>query len=176
MVKSLLAISYPTISAEDFDWIQGLRKHHDQLYWRVVDPHFTFVFPLFNFERKALIQHVEQVVKGFKTFDFVLRCAVLSNDAFSDFMHVFLVPDEGCSRIVKLHDCLYTGILEDELRLDIPFIPHIGIGNSRNEKTCKRLVDDLNAKPFEIKGTVANLDVIWYEDNQVNTIRKITLI
>lgn len=176
MTKSLLSISYPMISTEDFDWIQGVRKQHDELYWKVVDPHFTLVFPILSFEEKTLIHHIEQKVKDIKAFEFVLRCAVISNDSFSDFMHVFLVPDEGYSRIVKLHDCLYTGILEDELRLDIPFVPHIGIGNSRNVKACKRLVDDLNKKPFEVKGIVENLDVIWYEGNQVGTIKKISLL
>jgi hypothetical protein len=114
-------------------------------------------------------------VKEIEAFNFVLRCAVLGDDAFSDLTHVFLVPDEGYSRIVKLHDRLYTGILKEELRLDIPFIPHIGISNSQNAQACKDLVDDLNAESFEVKGRVEKLDVIWYEGYQVNTIKPIAL-
>ena len=176
MVKSLLVINYPTISAKDFDWIQRVQKQHDQLYWKVVDPHFTLVFPVFKLEEKAFIHHIEQTVKEIEAFNFVLRCAVLGDDAFSDLTHVFLVPDEGYSRIVKLHDRLYTGILKEELRLDIPFIPHIGISNSQNAQECKDLVDDLNAESFEVKGRVEKLDVIWYEGNQVNTIKQISLM
>ena len=176
MVKSLLVVNYPTISTENFDWIQRVRKQHDQLYWEVVAPHFTIVFPVFNLEEKAFIHHIEQVVKEIEAFDFVIRCAVLGDDAFSDFTHVFLVPDEGYSRIVKLHDRLYTSLLTNELRLDIPFVPHIGIANSREAQTCKYLVDDLNANPFEIRGRVEKLDVIWYEENQVETIKQISLM
>lgn len=176
MAKSLVVVNYPTISVEDFDWIQRVRKQHDQIYWEVVDPHFTLVFPVYSLEEKALIHHVELVVKEIEAFNFVLRCAVLGDDAFSDFTHVFLVPDEGYSRIVKLHDRLYTDILADELRLDIPFIPHIGIANAHNAKLCKQLVDELNAKSFEIKGKVEKLDVIWYEDNRVGTIEQIPLV
>ncbi|MGJ3249382.1 MAG: 2'-5' RNA ligase family protein [Elainellaceae cyanobacterium] len=106
----------------------------------------------------------------------VIPLQLLSNDVFSDFTHVFLVPDEGYSRIIKLHDRLYTGMLIDELRLDIPFIPHIGIANSRNAQECKNLVDNLNSKSFEVNGKVETLDVIWYEGNQVDTIKKISLM
>jgi 2'-5' RNA ligase len=176
MAKSLLVVNYPTISAEDFDWIQSVRKQHDQLHWEVVDPHFTIVFPVFSLEEKAFIHHIEQAVKEIETFDFVLRCAVLGDDAFSDFTHVFLVPDEGYSRIVRLHDRLYTEVLTNELRLDIPFVPHIGIANSRNAQACKYLVDDLNARSFEIKGRVEKLDIIWYEDDKVGTIEQVSLI
>jgi hypothetical protein len=71
------------------------------------------------------------------------------------------VPDEGHSKIIKLHDRLYTGVIESEIRLDIPFIPHIGIGNSLDAHSCKQLVDRLNADRFEIRGRVDQLDLIW---------------
>ena len=106
MVKSLLVVNYPTISTESFDWIQHIRKQHDHLYWEVVAHHFTIVFPVFRLEEQAFIHHIEYVVKEVEAFDFVLRCAVLGDDAFSDFTHVFLVPDEGYSSIVKLQDVL----------------------------------------------------------------------
>ncbi|MEH1799260.1 MAG: 2'-5' RNA ligase family protein [Nostoc sp.] len=104
-------MNYPTISAFDFAWIQNVRKQHDELYLQVINPHFTLVFPAFNFLEAPFINHVQQVTQKTQAFDFVIRCAVLSNDVFSQYTHVFLVPDEGYSNIVKLHDCLYTGVL-----------------------------------------------------------------
>jgi 2'-5' RNA ligase len=175
MARSLLVIAYPTISTEDFHWIQSIRKCHDELNLEVVAPHFTIVFPVFNFEEEAFINHVKQAIQKIEAFDFVIRCAVLGDDAFSDYMHVFLVPDEGYSNIVKLHDRLYKEMLVNELRLDIPFVPHIGIANSRNTKMCKRLVDELNTKSFKIRGRIENLDVSWYENDKVSTIEKISL-
>lgn len=175
MARSLLVIAYPTISTENFHWIQSIRKCHDELNLGVIAPHFTIVFPVFDFEEEAFIDHVKQATQKIEAFDFVIRCAVLGDDAFSEYMHVFLVPDEGYSSIVKLHDRLYEEMLVNELRLDIPFVPHIGIANSRDAKMCKRLVDELNTKSFEIRGRVENLDVIWYETDKVSTIEKISL-
>lgn len=61
-------------------------------------------------------------------------------------LFVLLVQDEGFSEVVRLHDKLYTVILALELRLDIPFYPHIGIGSSTDVLACKRLADDLKMK------------------------------
>jgi 2'-5' RNA ligase superfamily len=174
-MKSLLVVNYPTISKDDFAWIQDIRKAHDELNFTAIEPHFTLVFPLTDIARSILISHVQQSIQDIQAFEFTLRCAILSNDAFSDYTHVFLVPDEGYSKIVKLHDRLYTAVLTDELRLDIPFIPHIGIANSLNARSCKELVDRLNSQQFEIRGRIHKLDIIWSEGDLVETIESINL-
>jgi len=153
-----------------------MRSRHDELYFEVVDPHFTLVFPVFICEESVFIHHVKHIAQAIQPFDFVLRCAVLGDDAFNDYTHVFLAPDEGFSHVVKLHDRLYTGLLEDELRLDIPFIPHIGIANSLDPLDCKDVIDEINATPLEIRGRVETLDIIWYENNRVGTIEQIILV
>ena len=89
---------------------------------------------------------------------------------------MFLVPDEGHSKIVKLHDRLYTAVLADRLRLDISFIPHIGIANSPNARSCKELVDQLNSQHFEIRGRIDRLDIIWSEGDLVETIASVKLV
>lgn len=126
---NLLVVNYPTISADDFAWIQDIRQQQDELNFRAIDPHFTLVFPIIESDRVTLVRHIKRSIQCIQPFDFTLRCAILCNDDFSKYTHVFLVPDEGYSKIVKLHDRLYTGILADKLRLDLPFIPHIGIAN-----------------------------------------------
>jgi len=172
---ALLVLAYPRLSQSDYQWIQSVRAKNDELYYNVVEPHFTIVFPVFKFDESRFIEHVRHQAGGFPAFNFVLRCAVLNNDAFNEYTHVFLVPDEGYSNIVKLHDSLYTGPLAPELRLDIPFIPHIGIGNAVNPQHCKQLADDLNKQNFEIAGFVEQLDVVRYEDDTVETIAQVAL-
>lgn len=172
---SLLVLSYPEISEKDFEWIQKIRKEHDKLYYKVASPHFTIVFPVFNMEPDMFIKHIKNMSENIKTFSFIIRCAVIVKDSFNEYSHVFLVPDEGYSHIVKLHDRFYTGLLLPELRLDIPFIPHIGAGNSISPETCKSLADRLNQENFAITGTVKNLDIVEYKEDKVKTIEKITL-
>jgi 2'-5' RNA ligase len=89
--------------------------------------------------------------------------------------HAFLTPDEGFSEIVRLHDGLYTGPLADELRLDLPFIPHVGIASTPSLEECKAIVDRLNKERFEIRGQVDALDVIGYDGTRVWNIERYAL-
>jgi hypothetical protein len=174
-VKRLFVVSYPIISVDSFNFIQDLRQRHDELNFEIIAPHFTFVFPVANIDREIFSHHVKRSLCNIPSFDFAIRCATICNDIFFDRTHVFLVPDEGYSQMIKLHDRLYTGILADKLRLDIAFIPHIGIANSRNPHNCKQLADNLNQQQFEIYGKVNKLDILWDEGDKVGKIEEIYL-
>ncbi len=169
-----LVLAYPKLADKDLLWVESIRKAHDKLYAEVVKAHFTFVFPV-TIQQEQLASHVKKIALSEKSFKFVLKCATLVDDAFNDYMHVFLVPDEGYSDSVKLHNKLYTGILAPELRLDIPFIPHIGIGNSLEAQECKKLADDLNKENFSISGKIDTLSLVRYEANKIDTIEEFVL-
>lgn len=171
----LLVLGYPTLAEDDLAWIQSLRAAHDERYFRLVDPHFTFVFPVAGMDERPFKAHVSERVGGFRRIDFALRSALTVQDHTGEFWHLFLVPDEGFSEIVKLHDRLYTGPLAEHLRLDIPFIPHIGIGNAVDPLACKRLADELNAEGFELRGTIESLDVATYDGSNVTTLERVEL-
>ena len=151
-------LAYPSISQKDYDWIQKTRALYDS-YYELVRPHFTIVFRSITREAE-FVQHIRQRALAIRKFSFVLRCALVVEDVAGDMNQVFLVPDKGFSDIVKLHDKLYTGILAPELRLDIPFYPHITIGNSSDPLICKSLADELNGQNFGIEGAVNNLDIV----------------
>ena len=170
-----LAIAYPELAGDDFDRIQSYRRDNDELFFKVVNPHFTIVFPAFDISADEFIKEVKSKSSNFIPFDFAIRCATISKDAFSNYFHAFLVPDEGYSKIVKLHDKLYSDKLQDKLRLDLDFVPHIGIGNSKDKYKCKKMVDEWNEKEFELCGTISRLTVVSYEDDIVTTIEEIRL-
>lgn len=171
---ALVVVNYPTISEYDYNWIQAIRAEHD-VYYGIVSPHFTLVFPCSIADEAGLIGHIIQRTKGVKKIPFVSRCALVVNDRISEYTHVFLIPDNGLSDIVKLHDRLYTGLLASELRLDIPFLPHIGIGNAIDPQACKNLADDLNRRDFHIRGTIDTLDIASFDGKVIKTIRHIQL-
>jgi hypothetical protein len=51
-MSTLLVVNYPTISADDFDWIQEIRQQEDELNFSAIDPHFTLVFPIIEIDRE----------------------------------------------------------------------------------------------------------------------------
>ena len=171
-----LVLAYPNISEEDYQFIQNYRKNNDPRYFSLVEPHFTIVFATYNLSEEDFVAEVERQVEGSAKFEFTIRCATINQDDSGEFYHEFLVPDEGYSNIVKLHDRVYSGLFFDNLRFDIDFIPHIGIGNSEDVTVSKKRVDELNAQDLSIKGSVRALDIVKYEDNKVSTVKKVELI
>ncbi|MDQ3704378.1 MAG: 2'-5' RNA ligase family protein [Chloroflexota bacterium] len=157
------------------EWVAGIRQHYPELSHSVLAPHFTFVFPTRAASEDDLVAHVAACADGFKRIDFVLRSSLLVKDDSSDNYYVMLVPDEGFSGIVRLHDKLYTGVLATSLRLNIPFIPHITVGYSTDVQFCKRVVDALNAAEFEIEGTIAALDIVRKDGTAAETIKRLYL-
>lgn len=170
-----LVIAYPELTKEDFNKIQRFREQNDELYFDVVNPHFTFVFPTFDQTEKEFIDEVKLQAIGFKKIKFNIRCALINKDSFNEYYNVFLVPDKGFSRIVKLHDKLYSNKLKDNLRLDIDYIPHIGIGNNLDKFLCKKMVDFWNQNDFVISGFINELTLIKYEEKVISVIEKIIL-
>lgn len=86
------------------------------------------------------------------------------------------MPDKGFSNVVRLHDRLYAGPLAEELRLDLPFLPHLGVANAPTLEACKDILDDLNAEAFEILGRVESLEVIGFDGETVWSIEEIQLL
>jgi hypothetical protein len=128
-LPSLLVVNYPTISKQDFEWIQNIRREHDRLNYQAIDPHFTLVFPVFDIDspaqrlrqREQLVSHVSESIRDMEAFEFAIRCAVLSNDTFSRYTHVFLVPDEGHTRSLNST----TGYTRELLRANFDWIFHL---------------------------------------------------
>jgi 2'-5' RNA ligase len=170
----LLVIAYPKLTDEDLLRIENFRKENDKMF-DVVRPHFTFVFPVADISVADFTAEIKEQLKQAEPISFCLRCSTINKDDFSEYYHAFIVPDEGFSQIVKLHDKLYSDKLFIHQRLDIDFIPHITIGNSKDKLVCKKMVDEWNSKTFLITGTVSTLDIAQYENDKVTTIEKITL-
>jgi hypothetical protein len=74
---SLVVVNYPAVSREDLDWIQSIRAEHDELYYRVADPHFTLVFPVFGLDRGRFLEHLRERARGVQRIPFVCRCATV---------------------------------------------------------------------------------------------------
>ncbi len=172
---ALLVLAYPELSKDDFVRIQAFRRVHDELYFKVVKPHFTLVSAEPNWSIKRFVEEIKNQTLEVQPFDFCLRCAKIDKDPFVDYYHAFLVPDEGYSDMVKLHDRLYGSALPSPRRLHVDFIPHLGVGNSRDPARCFDMARRWNQQDFAIPGRVRALDVVTYENRAVETVERIQL-
>lgn len=172
---ALLVLSYPRIAPDDFEWIQSLRSAHDPRAHALVGPHFTLVFPTNALGAEPFLVHVHAVAAASQPIPFVLRRAQVVSDPLSEDTHVFLVPEEGFSGLVELHDQLYTGPLREELRTDIEYIPHIGVARMPESGAAQRLADELNAAGVQIVGSARRLTLAELASGSLRTIETIQL-
>lgn len=171
----LLALCYPKLAADDQRFIDEFRHHHDHAYRDVVRPHFTVVFQVRELAETVFSEHVAQIARASRPFSFVCRYAMVHDDDSSDDYYVFLVPDEGFSELALLHDALYTNVLTPHLRLDIPYVPHVGIATLKDPRKCKELADELNAKGLRVGGRVDKISVVEYDGKVVTDLRHFRL-
>jgi hypothetical protein len=104
-----------------------------------------------------------------------LAFATINKDSFAPVFHEFLVPERGYAAIAMLHDRLYSGAFREFLRLDIDYIPHIGVGNDQDAETVKTRVDALNQHGVSIAGTIDAVDMIGLHENRVTRLRQFRL-
>jgi 2'-5' RNA ligase len=174
---SIALVAYPNMASEHYQWIDSIRASYPALKNEPLDPHFTFVFPAPNhLNYEAFSRHIEQVTQQVSAISFVMRCAIPMPDAISHNTHLFLIPDEGMSMMVKLHSALYTNLLAEYLRLDIPFIPHITIGYSENAALCKEVATAINRQALGLAGVIDMLVFLEKKDNKWSRVRDFALI
>jgi 2'-5' RNA ligase len=172
---ALVVISYPNISTEHYSWIQSIRANYDPQY-PIINPHFTLVFPCLFENQEVLVKHVKNMVKGIRKINFIISKATTVKDNLNGNTNLFLLPDKGSEDITKLHDGLYSGVLYSALRQDIPFIPHITIGNHANPSELEHIEKIFAEQHILIEGNLEVLDVALYNKGQpVKTIIRINL-
>jgi 2'-5' RNA ligase len=159
-MSTLYAAVFPRL---DVPWIAEFRNQHDPLA-SLIAPHVTLVFPTDRLDAEHFQGAIQIAASTSTPFQAIFRSTILILEENS--ARIFLVPDEGFSRIVELHDRVYAGELTSSLRLDVPFIPHITLGSHLDLKTAKELVDGLNASPFEVCTAIDHIQVVAVEGSR----------
>ncbi len=173
----LLCLAYPRLSDVDAKLISNFRREHDKKYVDVVDAHWTMIFPGSSegIEQDDLEGHIGAISEDSAPVDFTCRYALVYDDDGCDDYYIFLVPDEGFSGISLLHDRLYSDFMRAKLRLDIPYVPHIGIATSKDREELHELATEWNCKGHEISGTIDELTLSSYDGSQVADLKRFPL-
>jgi 2'-5' RNA ligase len=172
---ALVVIAYPELLKHDLDKIQVYRKNYDELQFHFVSPHFTLVFPVPDISADSFVTEVKKQATGLTTIPFSGFNAVTNKDPFSDYYYCFLVPKGGYSEIVTLHDRLYSDVLNPYLRKDIAYVPHLTIGNNKDEMIIKKMANKWNERESSIAGSIGAIDICSFENSTVTTIDRVVL-
>jgi 2'-5' RNA ligase len=177
MKPRYLIVAYPELEKTDFEWVQSIRRKHDELSYRAIAPHFTLFFPCGDVGADEIMKNIEKNVSDFQAFNFVIRSALLMPPVDGGkYSYTFLVPDEGMSGLVQLHRRIYSSGLERTRRFDLPFVPHLTVGSSKNLMQCKKLVDEINESRPQIAGKIGELQLVIEDGDKISTVEMISLL
>lgn len=113
-------VYYPTIQSPR---IHQFRKNYDPQA-DLIALHLTLMFPVpDSIGENNLVHHLEQVLYTWQPFLIHLHGVQISSDGY-----LFLLLQEGNADVIRLHDEIYTGLLVEYWRKDIPFVPHVTLG------------------------------------------------
>lgn len=170
---TLAIVAYPRLDEDDRQRIESFRARCDPQASRIA-LHFTLVFPV-DVVADALKPEIGAVAWSSEPIGFAIRRTDVVPDPFSDRSNIFLVPDEGSSQIATLHDRLYAGALRPYLRSDIPFVPHITVGATRDARLAERWAEALHVHSRVVVGTVAGIDLVDVNEHRVQSIARYSL-
>ncbi len=174
MAMQYVVAAYPSMSPADNNWIQNIRKVHDEQF-TLIEPHFTIVFPTSKLSGTEMLKHVESLDLDTKPFSFSLSKAVTEENTFQKSFQIHLVADEPIPELVKLHDVLYLGGLESEHRKDLLYVPHITIAGSKDQNTMQKLASELNDSRFDIAGSINEITVSSFDGKKITNLARFHL-
>lgn len=168
-------VAFPKFEHGDFERIQRHREKHDAAHHQLIRPHFTLVFPTKGTESLFMVE-AAHISERIKSFPFSIRRATVHKNEFTGQYHTFLMPGDGYSQLVHIHDELYARRLSLALRADIPYIPHVTIATQEDEKLCKELSRRWNGGRYEIRGIIDELSVLEVETQRVRKLLRLPLL
>lgn len=122
---------------DNIEKIQAVRKEKDRLYEKIM-PHITLVFPFCDdISDNDLTMQLEDLLLGKKEFVIKFKGISLSHDNY-----IFLNCVQGNETLIQLHDEIYIKLLPQHLRKDLPYNPHITLGQSDTIDFLENFDDD----------------------------------
>lgn len=113
-------VRYPNV---DTRRINLFRKKYDPQV-DLIEPHLTLMFPVpESIGENNLVHHLQSVLSGRQPFPIHLHGCQKSWDDY-----LFFMVQEGNADIMGLHSRIYTCVLADYRKADIPFVPHLTLG------------------------------------------------
>jgi 2'-5' RNA ligase len=166
-------VAFPLLDKNDRQWIESIRAKHDPEAKRIA-AHFTLVFPAV-LPLRAIEAHVERVARSTEPFRVLLRRATVAPDPLGSSGHVFLIPEDGRDALAGLHERLYEGALQRQLRRNASFTPHMTVAAGTALDPLHALAGELNARGLGVRGSISEIVLVEVTTAEIRPIANFIL-
>ena len=167
-----VVLAYPNLTKNDYQWIQSIRKKHD-IQYSAVKPHFTIVFPTEKLKESDFTKQINSRPSKSTSIDFTLTKAVVTENIYPKCYQVHLVASNQISGLIDLYNNFYNGLLSEEKRSDIIYIPHITIASNESSNLMLDLASTINKNGININGSIDNVVFASFDGKKVIDIKKL---
>lgn len=175
MKPTLFTLAFPELDDRDRRWIEAVRETHDPAMARRVAPHFTLVFGCNGVPVVDYLDHVSAIAAASSVFPFQCHRITMGHDHRGPIGYAFLVPDQGRSAFVRLHERLHSGSLHAFRSPDIAYVPHLTLARADTSAAVRPVVEKLNHGLQPIAGRIRAISVVAENSRRVDIIRTFRL-
>ena len=118
----LLCVAYPKLKLSDYKLIQEIRQKFDP-HFKFINPHFTLVFSVFEFEPEILVAEIKNLVKNTLPINFNINSASINFDKNNQDYYSLLTPSQNSSQITELYNLLHSNLLQKCINKNYTFTP-----------------------------------------------------
>lgn len=136
--------------------------------------HFTLVFPV-EAVPSDLAPEIAAVAQSTPPISFAIRGTKVIGDVPGQVSRIFMFLDKGDVQITALHDRLYAGALRQQLRSDIPFVPHLTVGAAPDLQAAEKAAEELGVDLPTIRGTLTSIEMVNASTRHVESVASYTL-
>jgi len=165
----IYVLAYPQFDTRVSDALAAFRRLHEPVRARLVAPHVTLVFGVRNSSPEEISNICKQVATTTSAISTEFSTCEVSYDPFEKVHKISLMCAKGASLINALHEKLYEGPHNGELRPDIPYRAHMTIGANADRSQLEN-ADTASIGPFPIKAEINSLSVVQLTAGELHAI------
>ena len=168
----IYVLAYPQFEPSVAERIRRFRIANEPARAMLVPPHVTLVFGLMNIRPYEFLAHCEAAADQSSQFDVSFVSGEVTYDPFEKTHKLLLVSSAGSSQLAALHQQLYEGAQRAELKVDIPYRPHMTVATNPDRTIIEHL-DISSLGGFPLFGTIRALEVVKLANGRLHCLRTI---
>ncbi|NIA71400.1 2'-5' RNA ligase family protein [Pelagibius litoralis] len=170
----IYVLTYPKFEIHTTQVLDQFRAQNEPERAKLVAPHLTLMFGVKGVEPQEIVTLCRDVVEAMPQFQVTLDRFEMDYDSIEKTHKIYLLCGKGREQVIALHEALYQAKYRSQLRLGIPYQPHMTVATNKDQSALKATkLSSLGELP--IAGTIEKIDVVAVRSGKLRSLETVTL-